>query len=271
MHAAATVRTAFRWGSRKLDGARPFGTAAPISLGNLGDSILISNEQDVLAALERGAGATDVATVSLSQISRQNILDRARSALTHKWRLASMNFERAGLPNVCDPPTNVWRRPPRLDSLRDSDVLAIPYRWGGYFQTLDTYMRDLDSGRLAGDVCTCRNADCVSPVATGLDCSGFVSFAWRTGNYFTTRGLPNSAVSQPVDWDNIQPGDIVNRSGSHVRLVERVQQSPRGIQITVIESAANESCGGVCRRTYLQADLELQGYKPLQRNNISGD
>lgn len=47
----------------------------------------------------------------------------------------------------------------------------------------------------------------------GMDCSGFASAAWGIGRQ-TTRTLPN--VSTQIKYDNLLPGDILNKAGVHV-------------------------------------------------------
>ena len=49
----------------------------------------------------------------------------------------------------------------------------------------------------------------------GNDCSGFVSAAWGISRH-TTRSLPD--VSREISYNDLQPGDILNKAGSHVVL-----------------------------------------------------
>lgn len=243
----------------------PIGTAAPLAVSVSANASLISQDNDVLAALERLNGTDTTQSIALSAIARDTILERARAALKLRWHLSPANYLAPDTANKCNPIANIWKRPPRLDNLQDQEVEAVPYRWGGYFNDLAAFQSHLAAGRLAGDVCTCRDANCVHPRATGLDCSGFISYAWRTGNYFTTRSLPGPRVSRRLRWDEVAPGDIVNDAGSHVRLVESVVSGPRGRIVTVIESATKLSCGGICRQSYSESELRNSGYVPLRR------
>ncbi|WP_110972515.1 NlpC/P60 family protein [Pseudomonas huaxiensis] len=245
------------------------GTAKPVVIARPTDVALIASEQDILKQLEQLNGTSAVGLVALQQVSRQSILKKAREALELKWVMHANNYSRTGVPNLCNPSANIWHRPSRLDALLEKEVTAIPYRWGGYASSLDTFRQHLSDGRLAGSDCTCRSSNCVYPAATGLDCSGFVSYAWQTGAYYTTRSLPDAKVSAAVLWENLRPGDIVNKSGSHVRLLESTANGPKGRFHTVIESAANASCGGVCRRSYSEAELMQAGYKPLSRLDLT--
>lgn len=243
----------------------PAGTAARKALGQNSDSIPTTEDNTVFSELERMNGTSAEHIAALPPISPSQILVRAEAAIELKWTLSPTNYSHSGVPNLCNPPTHIWRRPHRLEGKSGQEIVAMPYRWGGYVSKLDTFISHLKSGRLAGDICTCRNYNCVHPDATGQDCSGFVSYAWQTGQYFTTSSLPKSSVSFSIQWDDLAPGDIVNRSGRHVRLVESIISGPNGALIKVIESASNERCGGVCRDTYKQSELEDEKYKPLRR------
>lgn len=246
------------------------GKAEPLALAShLASTTLIAEYDDSLRGLERLNGVSDATNIALMPISASHILQRARAPLELVWRLKPSAFAQTAVANLCKPPENIWRRPRRLDDLLDKNVTGIPYRWGGYMSSLDSFTRHLDAGRLAGDDCTCRQANCVYPNSTGMDCSGFVSYAWNTGRYFTTGSLPDNKVSKPVTWHDLSPADIVNKPRSHVRLVESVHAGPAGPVVVVIESTANLSCGGVCRRSYTQAELQQAGYKPLRRVALS--
>jgi cell wall-associated NlpC family hydrolase len=51
------------------------------------------------------------------------------------------------------------------------------------------------------------------------DCSGFVSMAWALTNSRVTRTL--DAVSTPISWSSLQPGDMLLHRGHHVQLLEK--------------------------------------------------
>ena len=242
-------------------------TPKPVTTG--ASATLISDETgDALSSLERLNGTPSALGVGMSSVTTESILQRARAALAFKWTLNDKNYANEDIPNICEPPTRIWKRPQRLDGKVGQEVTAPPYRWGGYVRTMSELFAGLASGRLAGSVCTCRNANCVQPKAIGQDCSGFVSYAWNAGNYYTTRSLANPRISGSITWSNLAPGDIVNSAGSHVRLVEKIRSGPQGRVITVIESTTKRICGGVCRQSYLESELVSQGYKPYRRTNL---
>lgn len=245
------------------------GTATPEAVTTGTSATLISKETgDVLSMLEQLNKTPSVDQISMHNTTVSDILKRADAAMTLRWKMFPANYSRAEIQNVCDPPQSVWRRPHRLDSKLNMEVIASPYRWGGYVRSMNELSKGLTAGRLAGDVCTCRTGDCITPHAIGLDCSGFVSYAWSTGNYFTTRSLPHHMISKPVSWGALAPGDIVNVAGSHVRLVEAIGTGPHGRVVKVIESSSSKRCGGVCRSSYAEFDLKISGYRPYRRLNL---
>ena len=192
------------------------------------------------------------------KISRRQILDNARQFLNMKWTVSPGNYG-SDANNNCSAPRN-WRRPKRLNGKLGQAVTAAPYRWGG-FMSQSSIASKLASGAVAGDVCTCRSASrgyCISSGTVGVDCSGFVSQSLQE-KYHTTTGM--SAITTPLDGlRSLKAGDILNRSGSHVRLVAEDVPKSGPLVIRTIESAV--SCGGVCEATY--SATQLSKYKPLR-------
>jgi hypothetical protein len=254
--------------SLKVLAFSPVGTAQPVPVAEGSSALLIAAGRAALEKLEEANGSTDAITVSMSEIDRPTILARARAALEFQWQLTASAYSQPDVENRCSPPDSKWARAKILEGKGGTTRTGLPYAWGSYIANLDAFAKRLENGALASNVCTCRNADCVNKRATGVDCSGFVSFAWRTGNYYTTASLPNKNVSTQIPWVDVKPGDIVNKAGSHVRLVESVSQHPSGNYLTVIESTTLASCGGVCRRSYSEAELQRAGYKPHRRSNV---
>ncbi|RYF39006.1 MAG: hypothetical protein EOO38_23950 [Cytophagaceae bacterium] len=246
----------------------PVGTAQPVPVAEGSSALLIASEKTAFEKLEEVNGSTDAMTVSMSEVDRSTILARARAALEFKWLLTASAYSQLDVENRCSPPDSKWTRAKILEGKAGTTRTGLPYAWGSYVPNLDAFAKRLESGALASNVCTCRNADCVNKRATGVDCSAFVSFAWRTGNYYTTASLPNKNVSTRIQWAEIKLGDIVNKAGSHVRLVESISNQQSGRYLTVIESTTLATCGGVCRRSYSEAELQRAGYKPYRRSNV---
>jgi hypothetical protein len=208
--------------------------------------------------------ADDTPPLARSGVSRARILDNARRYLELTWTLAPANYEGAATPSRCSPPGSKWRRPSRLDGKVNQEVRALPYRWGGY-ESLQGFQDKLARGLLAGDVCTCRDnalGYCITPQATGVDCSGFVSRTLEE-KYYTTSTMHKITDPLPSLRD-LKPGDILNRAGNHVRLFVGFAEGP-ALAVRTIESAV--SCGGVCGATYTVS--QLAKYVPLRYRYVA--
>jgi hypothetical protein len=180
-------------------------------------------------------------------------------------------------PSQCDPPTHVWRRPGRfVPAMVGTSLVGIPYNWGGFDSSAD-FLQRMSQGALAGNICTCRDGDCVVDAAAGVDCSGFVSRAWKLTTHHGTSELPNiaSAVRDPgPNFRNARKGDIFNKAGHHVRLVESVQETP--LRITVFESITAKTCTGATGTTVAGEGVaqctrsidEFNHFKLLRYKNI---
>jgi hypothetical protein len=134
--------------------------------------------------------------------------------------------------------------------------VGMPYCWGG-FTALDEFERELAKGRYAGHVPSAGNA-LPSGNAVGVDCSGFVSRAWDLPLKQSTRSL--GALCYELDgYEQLLPGDIVNRFDSHVALFVGWGNDER-TEMRVIESARLR----VEESTYALAALERSGFRPMR-------
>jgi hypothetical protein len=203
-------------------------------------------------------GAADL----LPPMTRMAVLDNVKEFLDAAWVVSDANFG-LDLDDACDIPANVWSRPARLHSMRGRRVKALPYKWGGYM-SVEQFLQRAAAGALTGDVCTCRLAAhnyCIVERAAGVDCSGFVSQVWGIA-YETTSHL--HAVTTTIRWEDLKPGDALNKAGSHVRLFIKFEDDAR-TQVRVAESAV--TCGGVCERVLSASRFD--GYKPIRLRNMS--
>lgn len=198
--------------------------------------------------------------------SRDRMLETAYAFLSLTWPYSSANYGRRSDERCGESAGSEWSRPARLRGLLPPpgrlQVAAVPYRWGGY-ASAERYLERIDQGYLAGDTCTCRDAKrayCIVANATGLDCSGFVSQVWDVP-YHTTSRL--SAISNEIDWEELKPGDALNKPGAHVRLFVGFEDQ-EGLLLRVVESA--KSCGGVCERTYRPS--QLNGYHSIRLQGV---
>lgn len=204
----------------------------------------------------------------LPPTTREQILDRANGYLAVNWTMRSENFSRSGIENRCaKTEAKYWLRPRRFTEVEIGKTFGpVPYNWGGA-DTPQGFLARLADGALAGNVCTCREAQynqCQVNEAAGVDCSGFVSRAWGIAKRGTS-GL--AQVATPVSrLQDLRPGDAFNRAGSHVRLLVGIRPGPQ-LLYDVLESATNLRCEGVCKSTYTAA--QLQGYQPLRFSAVS--
>ena len=135
-------------------------------------------------------------------MSRSNIMARAHLFYRLHWHCSEDNAYGTSISGATCPygTTDGWKD-------------TMPYCWGGDDDVYE-FLEKMTAGKGAGD----RNTSSSSPYYSGhvgsVDCSGYVSQLWRSGRY-TTRSFPN--VSNDVGWENLAPGDAINRSG-HIRL-----------------------------------------------------
>jgi cell wall-associated NlpC family hydrolase len=232
----------------------------------------ISNSVDMSGTMESlngttSAGATSAEEIgsSVLPITRDEILRRAVALAELRWVPKQNNLSHEGITSNCVPQQGqIWLQPKYLNN-KSEEVKGAPYRWGGYHPSLESYLQQLQEGRLAGNICTCRHANlnyCRFPEAVGWDCSGFVSYAWKI-DYLTTVDL--LSVATLIDWDDLQAGDIVVRPGYHAALVMHDEPSRRALKVI----HATVACGRVCKETLLVGKLRKQGYLPLRRRNLS--
>ena len=92
--------------------------------------------------------------------------------------------------------------------------LSVPYKWGGDV-TVQRYNSDMAQGLSAGHIPL--NDEVIRSCASGVDCSGFVNNCWATSRH-TTSTLKN--ISTPIPVEQLNKGDIINRAGVHVVMVE---------------------------------------------------
>ncbi len=88
------------------------------------------------------------------------------------------------------------------------------YEWGGW-DTPELFISNLNQGLRPG---AHSDNDCQQwgdpSWATGEDCSGLVSRAWKLPNKHSTRMLPG--ISDTIPYDSLKPGDVLDKPGSHV-------------------------------------------------------
>lgn len=157
---------------------------------------------------------------------------------------------------VCDGQPERTRRPAYLTGRIGQTVRGVPYCWG-CFGSLGRFQRAVDSGTLAGNWCTqaAPRRDTV-----GVDCSAFVSQCWGLARHYTTADIPSITEVLADPWD-LQPGDALNKPGSHVMLFVRFTADRK---VEVLEAATTPCNGRVCRNVYPLAVLLARGYQAVR-------
>jgi len=206
-----------------------------------------------------------LAVVSARAISKEIVLQTAYGYVSHSWTASADNI---WLPEFCGGKTV---ETPQWVGIGTNT--SVPYCWGGYV-SVSEFDAGIEGKKSAGDRNTSSSygaPDC----ATGVDCSGFVSQAWGVARY-TTSSL--SAISEQLSsYRDLEEADVVNKSGSHVRMIYEV--NPNG-SITMVEAATgNALVGGdglyrVFNWTYSATDLQAmqgEGYVPRRYEGFSGN
>lgn len=140
---------------------------------------------------------------------------------------------------------------------------AMPYMWGGWNST-SSFISGLTasggSAKSAGDMNTATSFGAAS-CALGVDCSGFISQVWGLTTKYSTTTLNNISYTYS-NFNGLLPGDIVNNSGSHVRLVSGLAANG---SVNCIEASGSQWKVHVA--TYTQTNLS--GYTPRYYNNLT--
>jgi len=188
-------------------------------------------------------------------LTRQRVVETAFAFEGVQWRLSNSAYGRDP-DTVCGGFAHRIRRPGYLIGKRGQEVRGIPYCWGCH-GSLDQIRFRIERGVLAGNVCT-HNAPRYD--AVGVDCSAFVSAAWGLSTHFTTSAIPAIAHELSNAWD-LQPGDALNKPGSHVILFLRFTPDRKA---EVMEASPGACNGRVCRNVYPLASLLARGFRPVR-------
>jgi hypothetical protein len=187
-------------------------------------------------------------------LTRQQVVETAFAFEGVQWRLTPPVYGRD--PDTSCSGFNRIRRPGYLSGKLNQEVRGVPYCWGCH-GSLNQFRANIANGMLAGNVCTHNNP---RPDVTGVDCSAFVSAAWGLSTHFTTAAIPGISTQLQNAWD-LQPGDALNKPGSHVMLFLRFTPDRRA---EVMESSTGGCNGRVCRNIYPLSSLLARGYRPVR-------
>jgi hypothetical protein len=191
---------------------------------------------------------------AVGPLTRQQVVETAFAFEAVQWRLTPAVYGRD--PDTACSGFNRIRRPGYLAGKLNQEVRGVPYCWGCH-GSLNQFRTNVANGMLAGNVCTHNDP---RPDVTGVDCSAFVSAAWGLATHFTTAAIPSITTQVENAWD-LQPGDALNKPGSHVMLFLRFTPDRKA---EVMESSTGGCNGRVCRNVYPLSSLLARGYKPVR-------
>jgi hypothetical protein len=141
---------------------------------------------------------------------------------------------------------------------------GMAYKWGG-FDTPQSYLHGLKKGKKAGDIANSykiRLDDAaISQGSVGIDCSGFISRCWGLPKHYSTRDLPS--ISNPISWEELQPGDIILKPGHVLMFAARKGNFLVGYEAGPIPSWR------VHRGGILVSYLKKEGYSPWRYRDMT--
>jgi hypothetical protein len=219
----------------------------PVHAGDVIDNPNLPRVSD-LAKIPKGPIA------AVRALSRQQVVETAFAFEAVQWRLTPPVY--GSDPDTACSGFNRIRRPGYLAGKLNQEVRGVPYCWGCH-GSLNQFRANIANGMLAGNVCTHNNP---RPDVTGVDCSAFVSAAWGLSTHFTTAAIPGITQQLQNAWD-LQPGDALNKPGSHVMLFLRFTPDRKA---EVMESSTGGCNGKVCRNVYPLSSLLARGYRPVR-------
>lgn len=193
------------------------------------------------------------------QITRSQILNNASPYTSFTWTANSCNIN--DWVGVSCGGKIVYRAP----WVKIGSNVSMPYMWGGW-STISQHNNAMTNCKSAGDACSINGGSCSGngsglSCASGHDCSGLVSRAWALSTKYGTINLGTVGTAIPAS--QLQPGDIVNKSGDHTRLI--TENYGNG-NYQVIEASGVD--WKTSYRTY--SPMNLSGYTPLCYNNVQG-
>jgi hypothetical protein len=130
-------------------------------------------------------------------VPREDVMAHASEFSTHVWTMTAANTVADCADDYeSDYSPGTW--------------VGLPYDWGGYMD-IEEFDREIADGYGAGSHSWHGILECTA----GLDCSGFVSMTLEAAHN-TTSTFPD--VSTPIDWSELERGDMIDDPGSHMVL-----------------------------------------------------
>jgi len=203
----------------------------------------------------------DVSAMGVNLYGRTDAYNRAINITGSSWTYQT---------SMATPTTTTTKQPDFLVGAAGGSVWqGIPYSWGG-FDSLDTastsswtsYKGGLAAGKDAGNVHTSGHGYISSTV--GLDCSGFISAAYKFSYKFSTGMLATDANTpfKTTTWASLVGGDIANDAGSHVWMFISKKTDASGNHVGYFTREATTS-GTDNTKYYSRTLSEASAYVPM--------
>jgi hypothetical protein len=205
-----------------------------------------------LAREDRAAGAEGGKHAEL----RARFLAIAEAYATHRWRATEDNVFHGKDPNgtqVDTPDVSFWKDGWHADGREN---VGVPYSWGG-FCTIEEFDELVKKGAYAGHAHSDGQAR-ASRYTVGVDCSGFVSRCLDLPQKQTSLSMALLCY-ELESYDELLPGDILNKLDGHVVLFKEFTDASRKT-VRYYESG----CWRVKETVRKVANLERQGFVPMR-------
>ncbi len=145
-----------------------------------------------------------------------------------------------------------------LATNKNHSVTNVPYCWGGW--NAESFVKNINEGKFAGNVNTTSSGHVSGTV--GMDCSGYVSVAFDLPHKHGTSTLKD-CFTQISDSSQVKAYDILNKSGSHVRIVTNVYVQNNVRYVDYYEESTGSGKVDVKTGQKYQTILE-GGYVPMR-------
>lgn len=182
---------------------------------------------------------------------RQQIIDTALRYASHTWHARPEHICHMQDIHTPDAAHGGW--------WQIGENTGIPYCWGGT-STIESFDAALSCGKYPGNVPISKPAP-VSHDCIGVDCSGLLCICWELPRRISTRDIPSVADQLPSA-DQLLPGDILAKPGSHVMLFIAFANTEHTI-VRIVD--ATRSTGKVAVRELSLAELLASGYLPFRK------
>jgi hypothetical protein len=158
----------------------------------------------------------------MTPVRRDDMMAFAKTMAEHRWIARAKNLLAPCVTNY------------RTSFQLNQQVTGVAYDWGG-MDDVAAFDRKLAADRAAGS----HQDQGVSECTAGVDCSGFVSLAWKQTRKYGTATIGEIASLLNVDvLTGLEKGDALNRSGVHIVLFD--SYNPDGT-VNVWEASGSHS------------------------------